>query len=91
MSALPADTSRQVPVRRELQVGRMKAADVMMPDVISVHPDTPPDQVVATMPEHRTGGASVRREDKLVGIAAKGNPGLGTGAVHAVALSKPPS
>jgi len=51
----------------------MNAADVMTPDVIAVHPDTPLDQVVAVMLENRISGVPVMDKDNLVGIISEGD------------------
>ncbi|HUN44851.1 MAG TPA: CBS domain-containing protein [Acetobacteraceae bacterium] len=51
----------------------MNAADVMTPDVITVRPDTPLDQVVSVMLEHRISGVPVTDKDSLVGIISEGD------------------
>ncbi|HUB14554.1 MAG TPA: CBS domain-containing protein [Acetobacteraceae bacterium] len=51
----------------------MNAADVMTPDVITVSPDTPLEQVVALMLEHRISGVPVVDQDNLVGIISEGD------------------
>ncbi len=51
----------------------MNAADVMTPDVITVHPDTPLDQLVGLMLENRISGVPVMAGDSLVGIVTEGD------------------
>ncbi|HUB44485.1 MAG TPA: CBS domain-containing protein [Acetobacteraceae bacterium] len=51
----------------------MNAADVMTPDVITVHPDTPLDQVVTLMLASHISGVPVMDEDSLVGIISEGD------------------
>jgi len=51
----------------------MNAADVMTPDVITVHPDTPLDQVISVMLENRISGVPVMDKDSLVGIISEGD------------------
>lgn len=52
---------------------RMNAGDVMTPDVITVRPETPLDQVVALMLEHGISGLPVLDGDALVGIVSEGD------------------
>ncbi len=51
----------------------MNAADIMTPDVITVHPDTPLDQIVALMLENRISGVPVMEEDYIAGIVTEGD------------------
>lgn len=51
----------------------MDAADIMTPDVITVHPDTPLQQVIALMLENRISGVPVVDGDSLVGIISEGD------------------
>jgi len=51
----------------------MNAADIMTPDVITVRPDTPLDQLVALMLENRISGVPVMEDDQLVGIVTEGD------------------
>jgi CBS domain-containing protein len=51
----------------------MNAADVMTPDVITVHSDASLEQVIALMLEHRISGVPVMDRDSLVGIISEGD------------------
>jgi CBS domain-containing protein len=51
----------------------MNAADIMTPDVITVHPDTPLDQVVTLMLDGRISGMPVVDGDAIVGIVTEGD------------------
>ncbi|MGA3400914.1 MAG: CBS domain-containing protein [Acetobacteraceae bacterium] len=51
----------------------MNAADIMTPDVITVRPDTPLDQVVTLMLDNRISGVPVMDEDCVVGIVTEGD------------------
>jgi CBS domain-containing protein len=51
----------------------MNAADIMTPDVITVRPDTPLDQVVTLMLDGRISGIPVMEGDYLVGIVTEGD------------------
>ena len=51
----------------------MNAADIMTPDVITVGPDTPLDQVVTLMLDGRISGIPVVDEDAVVGIVTEGD------------------
>ncbi len=51
----------------------MNAADIMTPDVITVRPDTPLDQIVTVMLESRISGVPVLDEDAIVGIVTEGD------------------
>jgi CBS domain-containing protein len=51
----------------------MNAADIMTPDVVTVHPDTPLDTLVALMLENRISGVPVVEGDRLVGIVSEGD------------------
>jgi CBS domain-containing protein len=51
----------------------MNAADIMTPDVITVRPDTPLDQIVALMLENRISGVPVMEADSVVGIVTEGD------------------
>ena len=51
----------------------MNAADVMTPDVITVSPDTPLEQVIALMLENRVSGVPVMQDERLVGIISEGD------------------
>jgi len=51
----------------------MNAADIMTPDVITVPPDTPLDQLVGLMLENRISGVPVTQDDSIVGIVTEGD------------------
>jgi len=51
----------------------MNAADIMTPDVITVHPDTPLDQVVTLMLDGRISGIPVVEGDVVAGIVTEGD------------------
>src|ERR1700761_1647223 len=51
----------------------MNAADIMTPDVITVHPDTPLDQVVTLMLADQVSGVPVMLGDAIVGIVTEGD------------------
>jgi CBS domain-containing protein len=51
----------------------MNAADIMTPDVITVHPDTPLDQVVTLMLADQISGVPVVLGDAIVGIVTEGD------------------
>ena len=51
----------------------MNAADIMTPDVITVRPDTPLDQIVALMLENRISGVPVMEANFVVGIVTEGD------------------
>jgi CBS domain-containing protein len=51
----------------------MNAADIMTPDVITVRPDTPLEQVVAIMLENRISGVPVMEDDYIAGIVTEGD------------------
>jgi CBS domain-containing protein len=51
----------------------MNAADIMTPDVITVRPDTPLDQVVTLMLDGRISGIPVMEGDYIVGIVTEGD------------------
>lgn len=51
----------------------MNAADVMTPDVITVEADTPLEQVIALMLEHRISGVPVMQDDAVIGIISEGD------------------
>lgn len=51
----------------------MNAADVMTPDVITVQPDTPLDQVIALMLQHGISGMPVVDREVVVGIISEGD------------------
>jgi CBS domain-containing protein len=51
----------------------MNAADIMTPDVITVGPDTPLDQVVTLMLDGRISGIPVVDEDAVIGIVTEGD------------------
>jgi CBS domain-containing protein len=51
----------------------MNAADIMTPDVITVGPDTPLDQLVNLMLEKRISGVPVVERDRIVGIVSEGD------------------
>jgi CBS domain-containing protein len=49
----------------------MNASDIMTPDVITAHPDTPLDALVDLMLENRISGVPVVDGDRLVGIVSE--------------------
>lgn len=51
----------------------MNATDIMTPDVITVHPDTPLDKLVNLMLENRISGVPVVDQDRIVGIVSEGD------------------
>ena len=51
----------------------MNAADIMTPDVITVGPDTPLDQIVTLMLDGRISGIPVVDEDAVIGIVTEGD------------------
>ncbi len=51
----------------------MNAADIMTPDVIVAHPDTPLDQLVDTMLAHRISGLPIVDNGIVVGIVSEGD------------------
>ena len=51
----------------------MNAADIMTPDVITVRPDTPLDQLVGLMLENRISGVPVTQDDSIAGIVTEGD------------------
>ena len=51
----------------------MNAADVMTPSVITVHPDTPLDRVIAVMLENHISGVPVMEQDSVVGMISEGD------------------
>lgn len=51
----------------------MNAADIMTPNVITVGPDTPLDQVVTLMLDGRISGIPVVDEDAVIGIVTEGD------------------
>ena len=51
----------------------MNAADVMTPDVITVQPDTPLEQVITVMLDNRVSGVPVMDGEGLVGIITEGD------------------
>ncbi len=51
----------------------MNAADIMTTDVITIRPDTPLDQIVALMLEHRISGVPVVADDYIAGIVTEGD------------------
>ena len=51
----------------------MNATDIMTPDVITVHPDTPLDKLVNLMLKNRISGVPVIDQDRIVGIVSEGD------------------
>jgi CBS domain-containing protein len=49
------------------------ATDIMSPDVITVHPDTPLDKLVNLMLKNRISGVPVIDQDRIVGIVSEGD------------------
>lgn len=63
-------TDRDISVASAFQgSAELKVEDVMMPQIYSVTPEAPLNQVVAEMAEHKYGSAVVRQQNgKVVGI-----------------------
>jgi acetoin utilization protein AcuB len=53
---------------RDVDPTEVSVEDAMTPSPYTVSPDSPLDEVVATMAEHKYGCAVVMQNDKLVGI-----------------------
>ncbi|HEX7601151.1 MAG TPA: CBS domain-containing protein [Polyangiaceae bacterium] len=53
---------------RDVDPKEVTVEDAMSTSVYSVHPDTPMDEVAATMAEHKYGSAVIMQNTKVVGI-----------------------
>jgi CBS domain-containing protein len=64
----------------------MQARDIMTPDVITVGPDTPVEEVVSLLLKHRISGVPVMKDGAIVGIVTESDllrrPDLGTARPH---------